>query len=99
MNGRDIISWRIFRKFYRNQDANCRWRRNCISFYKNIMSDNKQNPGAQDRARINLNEEYEVRDWSKKFGVNPDELRKAVKEAGSMATDVEAYLKKQRTGK
>jgi hypothetical protein len=33
------------------------------------MPDDKKKPGGQDRKRINVNEEYEVRDWSKKFGV------------------------------
>ena len=32
------------------------------------MSDDKSQPGGQDRRRINLSEEYEVRDWARKFG-------------------------------
>ena len=59
-----------------------------------IMADNKNNSGRPDRDRISLSEDYEVRDWSKKFGVSPEELKKAVKQVGSNARDVEAYLKK-----
>ena len=58
------------------------------------MSDNKKNIGSPDRDRISLSEDYEVQDWSKKFGVSPAELKEAVKHAGSNAKDVEAYLKK-----
>ncbi len=29
------------------------------------MSDDKTKTGGQDRKRINLNEDYEVRDWSR----------------------------------
>ncbi len=57
------------------------------------MADDKTKPGGQDRRRINLSEDYEVRDWAKKFGVSEDELRKAVGAVGNDAAKVEAYLK------
>lgn len=57
------------------------------------MADDKSSVGGQDRARINTSEDYEVRDWSKKFGVSADELKAAVKSVGPMAKDVEAHLK------
>lgn len=60
------------------------------------MADDKTFTGGQDRARINLGEDYEVRDWAKKFGVTPDELREAVASAGNVAADVEAHLKNSR---
>lgn len=56
--------------------------------------DNKKKAGTADRDRINVHEEYELRDWSKKFGVSHEELKKAVKEVGIMAKDVEEFLKK-----
>ncbi|HXS58097.1 MAG TPA: DUF3606 domain-containing protein [Hanamia sp.] len=62
------------------------------------MTDNKKNTGKPDRDRISLSEDYEVQDWSKKFGVSAEELKKAVKQVGSMANDVEAYLKKGKSG-
>jgi hypothetical protein len=60
------------------------------------MADDKTFTGGQDRARINVDEDYEVRDWAKKFGVTPDELREAVATAGTWAEDVEAHLKTSR---
>jgi len=58
------------------------------------MSDDKRNPGRPDRDRIDVNEDYELRDWSKKFGVSKEELAAAVKRVGPIAKDVEAELKK-----
>jgi hypothetical protein len=58
------------------------------------MSDDKSKPGGQDRKRINLDEDYEVRDWSKRLGVSADQLRAAVKAVGDRVDDVERHLKK-----
>jgi predicted DNA-binding protein YlxM (UPF0122 family) len=55
--------------------------------------DNKQNTGSPDRDRINVNEDYELQDWADKFKVSREELKEAVKAVGTMAKDVEAYLK------
>ncbi len=60
------------------------------------MADNKNTVGKPDRDRISLSEDYEVQDWSKKYGVTPEQLREAVKQVGPMASDVEAYLKKNK---
>jgi hypothetical protein len=60
------------------------------------MSDNKKQVGKPDRDRISVSEKYEVEDWSKKFGVTPDELKAAVKSVGPIAKDVEDYLKKNK---
>jgi hypothetical protein len=57
------------------------------------MADNKGNAGGQDRTRINTSQDYEVQDWSKKFGVSAEQLKAAVKAVGSNAKDVEALLK------
>jgi len=62
------------------------------------MADDKSKTGQQDRSRINTSEDYEVRDWSKKFGVTADALKKAVKAVGPMAKDVEEHLKKNAAG-
>ena len=58
------------------------------------MSDDKSKTGGQDRKRINVSQDYEVRDWAARLGVTPDELREAVKAAGDEAAAVEAYLKR-----
>lgn len=60
------------------------------------MSDNKASAGGQDRQRINVHEDYELRDWSKKFGVTPDELRQAVAQVGDRADKVEEHLRASR---
>lgn len=56
------------------------------------MPDNTQATGGQDRKRIALNEEYELKDWARKFGVTPDELKRAVQAVGDQADRVEEYL-------
>ena len=58
------------------------------------MSDSKQHSGGQDRERINVNQEYELRDWSRKYKVSPEELKRAVAQVGDRAQDVEAHLRR-----
>jgi hypothetical protein len=62
------------------------------------MSDSKYVVGGQDRRRINMHEDYEVRDWSKALSVTPDELKRAVTEVGDNADRVREYLKGETTG-
>ena len=57
------------------------------------MADDKSKRGGQDRTRIDVNEDYELRDWSKKFGVTKEELKAAVKSVGDKASAVEKHLK------
>jgi hypothetical protein len=57
------------------------------------MADDKTKRGPQDRARINVHEDYEVAYWTEKFGVTADELRDAVSKAGTSADAVEKELK------
>lgn len=49
------------------------------------MSDNLKNNGPQDAARINVNEDWELKHWTKKLGVSEDELKAAVTEVGVSA--------------
>ena len=46
----------------------------------------------QARKRINVHDDYELRFWSKKFGVSPNELRCAVSKVGVFADDVAREL-------
>jgi hypothetical protein len=58
-----------------------------------------ERPGAwcRDPARSRaVNEDYELRDWSKKFGMSQDELKAAGKAGGDKATAVEKHLKGKR---
>ena len=57
------------------------------------MADNPSIRGAGDRQRINVDQDYELRHWSQKLGVSPDELRRAVREVGPMADAVEQHLR------
>jgi hypothetical protein len=57
------------------------------------MTDDKTKSGGQDRQRVSLSEDYEVRDWASKFGVSEDRLRAAVEKVGNMAEDVERELR------
>jgi len=60
------------------------------------MSDDLTNRGAQDRARINLSEDYEVRHWTEALGVSKEELEKAVRAVGNSAEKVREHLRAQR---
>jgi Protein of unknown function (DUF3606) len=57
------------------------------------MPDNLQNRGPQDRSRVNLNEEWELKYWTKEFRVSEDELRKAVRKVGPSVESVRKELK------
>jgi hypothetical protein len=59
------------------------------------MADDLKDRGALDRARVNIEEDYERRYWSEKFGVSQDELMKAVDEVGNSAKAVARQLGKE----
>jgi len=52
------------------------------------MADDKSNRGPADRARININEDYEVAYWTKELGISSDRLKELVVKHGVMAADV-----------
>jgi hypothetical protein len=57
------------------------------------MIDNLNLKGPQDRARINLNEPYELRYWMKEFAVSEAELRELVEEHGTSVVRVRKVLR------
>ena len=59
-----------------------------------IMSDDKNNRGPQDRSRISLSEDYEVRYWTDALGVTEDRLREIVGRVGNSADAVREALRK-----
>ena len=59
------------------------------------MADDRTITGQGDRLRINMNEDYEVRYWTQKWGVSRDELAAAVRAAGVMVKDVAKKLGKE----
>ncbi|WP_140909285.1 DUF3606 domain-containing protein [Cognatiluteimonas lumbrici] len=56
------------------------------------MPDNTADRGPQDRSRISLEQDYEVRYWSQRFGIDEDALRSAVEDVGPSVDEVERYL-------
>ena len=58
------------------------------------MPDDKTKVGAQDRERVNLSQEYEVRGWAKALSTTPDKLKEAVQAVGDRADKIREYLAK-----
>lgn len=58
------------------------------------MTDDLKNRGPADRARVNVNEAWEVRWWCKEFGCTEAQLRAAVKAVGVMVANVRAQLRR-----
>jgi Protein of unknown function (DUF3606) len=56
------------------------------------MSDDLKNRGPQDRARINVNEPWEVKWWTKELGVTEEELRELVRQHGVSVAKIRALL-------
>lgn len=58
------------------------------------MADDLSNRGPQDRSKINIEESWEVRYWSQKFGVTEQQLKDAVRAVGQSAEAVQKQLGK-----
>jgi hypothetical protein len=58
------------------------------------MADNLKDRGPQDRSRVNVNESWELQYWTRHFGVSEDQLRDAVKSAGTSVDAVGKHLGK-----
>lgn len=56
------------------------------------MPDNTNDRGPQDRSRVSMEEDYEVRYWTNKFSVTQDRLQQAVDAVGNSADAIEQYL-------
>lgn len=59
------------------------------------MSDDKTKVGGQDRQRINVNEDYELRDWAKSMNTTPERIREAVQAVGDRADKVREYISRE----
>jgi hypothetical protein len=57
------------------------------------MPDDKSRSGVQDRQRINVNQDYELRDWAKSLNTTPERVKEAVQAVGDRAEKVRVYLK------
>ncbi len=56
------------------------------------MSDEKSKSQGQDRQRINVNQEYELRDWAKSLNTTPEKLKEAVQAVGDRSDKVREFL-------
>jgi len=56
------------------------------------MGDDLKDRGAQDRSRINLEEDWEINYWTNELDCTESELREAVSKVGNSADSVRRYL-------
>lgn len=63
------------------------------------MSDDKSQASGQDRQRINVNQDYELRDWAKSLNTTPERLKEAVQAVGDRADKVREYLSGDKPGR
>jgi Protein of unknown function (DUF3606) len=56
------------------------------------MSDDLKKRQPEDPKQINVNEPWELKYWSQKLGVTPQQLKAAVKESGPTAAAVKKKL-------
>jgi hypothetical protein len=62
------------------------------NFVEVIMADDRTKTGWQDDIRINVHQDYELRDWSKRLGVTPERLKQVVAQVGPYVKDVRRAL-------
>lgn len=58
------------------------------------MADDLSNRGAQDRSRISMSEEHEVKYWTEALGVSREQLQHTVDKVGNSAAAVRKELGK-----
>lgn len=56
------------------------------------MPDSTDKSHGQDRTRINVNQDYELRDWAKSLNTTPERVKEAVEAVGDRADKVREYL-------
>lgn len=56
------------------------------------MSDDKTKTHGQDRDRINIHEEYELRDWAKSLNTTPERIKEAVQAVGDRVDKVREFV-------
>ncbi|MEY2508575.1 MAG: hypothetical protein QOH01_2904 [Verrucomicrobiota bacterium] len=58
------------------------------------MADDLSKRGKPDQIRVNVHEEWELRERSKEWNVTPQQIKDAVKKVGPMVKDVKRELGK-----
>ncbi len=56
------------------------------------MSDDLTRRQPEDPTKVNINQQWEIDYWCRKFGVSEGELRQAIEKVGPMVKDVRQYL-------
>ena len=59
------------------------------------MADNSKKTGAPDRSKIAMDQDHEVRYWTKHLGVSREDLQRAVDKIGNSAAAVRKQLGKE----
>jgi hypothetical protein len=59
---------------------------------EDYVADDPNKTWPQDAQRVNVHQDHELRYWSQKFGVSPEQLKRVVGRVGPMADDVERAL-------
>jgi hypothetical protein len=57
------------------------------------MADDPKQSHGQDRERINVHQDYELRDWAKTLNTTPERVKEAVQAVGDRAEKVREYLR------
>jgi hypothetical protein len=58
------------------------------------MTDEPLSRGGKDRTRIDLNDDHDLRYWSRRLNISRTDLKRAVDKVGVVAADVARYLGK-----
>ena len=61
--------------------------RRTVTFVEDVM-DNLTRKDQRDRSKINMNEDFEVKYWTKELGVSKEQLQRAVDKVGNSAAAV-----------
>lgn len=57
------------------------------------MADDLKDRGPQDRSRISIHEDWEVKYWTKELGVSKERLAELVKQHGNSAEKIRSAIK------
>jgi hypothetical protein len=60
------------------------------------MTDNQDFRSGQDRDRIDVKQDADLRSWAKRFDATPEQIKEAVQAVGDRADKVELHLKGSR---
>jgi hypothetical protein len=63
--------------------------------WETSMPDDTSKSHGQDRERINVNQDYELRDWAKSLHTTPERVKEAVQAVGDRADKVREYLRER----